>query len=389
MKRIYSILLTSALALAGCAEVDLRHPYGDDNGQAPGPVRDVQVENFSGGAVLRYTLPGDLDLSYVKATFTGTNGIQREATASAYVDSLVIDGFGDTREYSVEIRSYDKFEHASTPVTVKVNPLTPPIQTVFESLEYSIDFGGFIITYENVSKAEVGIYVTRRNSATGEMEYYDVYFTKLPSGQYAVRGLPDDENDFGIYVSDRWGNTSEVLSFTGTPLREDLLDKEKFEWVDPSNMKGDLSRSDYDASNYPQKFWNGVIDNWDYIHTVWPLPFPHRFTVDLGVSAQLSRVKTWQRSADDVRWQHGADVLAGWTLLGDFVSVKPSGLPTGQVSDEDVELVAEGEEFIFPRDIPAVRYIRFEVNAVHSAMLLSCMSEMTLWGQIEEDFSDN
>ena len=394
------ISILAAAVLSGCSEVDLLHPYGTDDGKAPSPVSEVTVTNKPGAAVIRYKLPADMDLSYVKAEFMGTDGSKREARASSYVDSLLIEGFGDTKDYPVEIRAYDKFENASSPVTVTVTPLTPPIQSVFESLEWSVDFGGFMVSFENATKANIGIYVTRRDTLSGEMEYYDVYYTEKAGGVYAVRGLPDDENDFGLYVQDHWGNRSQVLEFTTTPWREDLLDKKLFTAVNPGMVNGDLALNQYHTQM--SNAWDGVIDNWNYFHTKWPLELPHRFTFDLGVVAKMSRLKTWQRSGEDVRWQHGAwrifnvygctelpaitsDPLDGWKLIGSFTSVKPSGLPQGQVSDEDIQLLTEGEEFIFDRNAEPIRYIRFEILGVHSEMKLSCMSELTLWGQIESE----
>ena len=165
-------------------------------------------------------------------------------------------------------------------------------------------------------------------------------------------------------------------------------------------VNGDLALDQYHAPM--SNAWDGVIDDRNFIHTKWPLELPHRFTFDLGVVAKMSRLKTWQRSGEDVRWQHGAwrifnvygctelpaitsDPLDGWKLIGSFTSVKPSGLPQGQVSDEDIQLLTEGEEFIFDRNAEPIRYIRFEILGVHSEMKLSCMSELTLWGQIESE----
>lgn len=399
--RIIALVLPFAMALAGCSDVDLLHPYGSDDGKAPAPVSDVRVVSKPGAVVLKYALPADADLSYVKAEYIGTDGTAKSAKASAYVDSLLIEGFGDTREYNIEVRAYDKFENASSPVKVAATPLTPPIVSVFESLQWNVDFGGFEISFENATKSNVGIYVTRRDPESGEMEYYDVYYTEKPNGTYAVRGLPDTENDFGLYVQDHWGNKSEVLSFTTTPWPEEMLDKTGFSWVNPGLVDGDLPQNQFHRAP-DNGFWDGTIAAFNYVHTIWPLDFPHRFTVDLGAVAKLSRIKTWQRPAEDTRWKHGAwrifnvygctelpsdyteGPLSGWKLIGSFVSVKPSGLPEGQENDEDLQLLADGEEFKFDRDAEAVRYIRFEVLAVHSGMKLSCMSEMTLWGDVQE-----
>ena len=41
---------------------------------------------------------------------------------------------------------------------------------------------------------------------------------------------------------------------------------------------------------------------------------------------------------------------------------KPSGLPIGQINDDDIAAADEGHEFIFPEGLPPVRYIRFTVK---------------------------
>ena len=406
MKKIFDIYawLLFLVIFASCSEVNLLHPYGEDDGVPPGPVSDISVRNWSGAATIKYSLPKDKDLAYVKAEFEGTNGQKREVRASGYVDSLVIDGFGDTRDYSVTLRSFDKFENASEPVEVTVTPEIPPIQKVFESLSYQIDFGGFIVSFENETKSEVAIYILNRDTITMEMGYYDAYYTEQAKGQYAVRGLPAVENEFGIYVRDRWDNVSDTLYFTGTPWREDELDRSGFTYVSATSIPGDVTWSGYMGN--PVYMWDGEVGNGNFGHTEYPVPFPHRLTVDLGVKAKLSRIRTWQRPGDDVQWQHGAwkkfniygcvelpstaamqeDPLNGWTLLGSFESIKPSGLPLGQVSDEDMQLLADGEEFVFGRDVTPIRYIRFEVLMSWSGMECSVLSEFRLWGEIEETY---
>jgi hypothetical protein len=47
--------------------------------------------------------------------------------------------------------------------------------------------------------------------------------------------------------------------------------------------------------------------------------------------------------------------------MADCVSVKPSGLPMGQNTDEDIYVANNGELFNIPSTIPKVRYIRLKV----------------------------
>lgn len=184
-------------------------------------------------------------------------------------------------------------------------------------------------------------------------------YTSQADGHFAVRGLPNTENKFGVYVRDRYDNCSDTLFFTGTPIKEDYLDKKLFKEV---KCAGDAIWTNSGGAVY--KLWDDtffVSGNMNHAHTNIPTEFPHRLTIDLGVKVQLSRMKEWQRSI----FEHGSikrfraygctelpqnttdNPLEGWTLLGEFESVKPSGLPLGQISSEDEEVYRAGEEFMF------------------------------------------
>ncbi|MGN1220891.1 MAG: DUF5000 domain-containing lipoprotein, partial [Candidatus Cryptobacteroides sp.] len=278
---------------------------------------------------------------------------------------------------------------------------------VFKSLKCTIDFGGFLVEFENPEKADVGIYVTRMSDLSKEQEYYDSYFTKRSAGSFSVRGLPAVENEFGVYVQDKWNNKSEMMTFVGTPLYEQELDKKQFIWVDPKLVPGDFTRDQlYDSWCTPERLWNGEIGNLDYYNTKLDMAFPHMFTVDLGEFAKISRLRIWQRDGLECVWQHAMwkrfnvwgcrelpdwnaqkedNPMAGWIKLGEFTSVKPSGSPLGVVTDEDIQLAKDGEEFGFLATTPFVRYIRFEILEAHSLMRSSGMSEIGLWGQYENE----
>lgn len=406
MKRYILLLVFGITILSGCKETTLLRPYGENDGVAPGAVTNVSVRNFSGGATLKYDLPKDLDLAYIKAKYVDSNGQECEAMASAYVDSLVIRGLGEARDYDVKLYSYDKFENASEAVPVVITPTTSPVQLVFESLKCTFDFGGFLIEFENKEMADIGIYITQKNALLNEHEYYDSYFTKKNEGSYSVRGLPSVENEFGVYVQDKWNNRSETLLFTGTPLYEIELDKTKFLEVDYKLVPGDLTKEqEYNGGGSKKSnLWDNIVSTTNYFNTLLDLKFPHRFTIDLGVEAKLSRLKIWQRDGSDVIWKHAMwkrfnvygctvlpdrstqpedDPMKNWTLLGEFESIKPSGSPLGVETDEDIQLVHDGEEFSFVASNPSIRYIRFEILEAHSAMKSSGMSEIGLWGQVE------
>lgn len=397
MKNIY--ILFCVFILFSC-KGDFEHePIGGKGGTAPEPVKNARVlRNTPGGAIIAYELPDNVDIQYIKAEYTTTKGRVKDVKSSSYVDTLTIKGLGDTSPRTVKLYSVNRQEMASEPVEIIINPLTPPILSVRESLGYFVDFGGFkIIFKDNDTREELGIYVLVQDSTSVDMLEWDTQFKTSEADTLAVRGLPNKENKFGVYVRDRWDNISDTLYFTLTPWREDYLNKKLFKFI---SVAGDVDWNFHGGS--PEKAYDDIIGNGNFAHTEFPMEFPHRYTLDLGVNVQLSRFLLWQRPGADVLFQHGApkyyrvygraddpkggssaDPLGGWTLLMECTSKKPSGLPQGQNSSEDEEYAARGEEFSFPRGIPDVRYVRFEMIRSWSGMKCSVVSELAFHGEIK------
>lgn len=397
----YLYLLLCLPLLFSCKGEFEHEPIGEKGGSTPDPVRNAQVlRNTPGGAVIAYELPDNVDIQYVKAEFTNSSGKVRDVKASSYLDTLAIRGLGDTQPRTVKLYTVDRKENISQPVEVTINPLTPPIESIRNSLEFSVDFGGFLLYYkDNTVKEEISIYVLKQTEDGDEMIEHQILYTAQDIDTLTVRGLPAEENRFGIYVRDRWDNLSDTLFFTATPWREDYLDKKLMRYI---AIAGDVTWNNY-SGGANHHAYDDVIGNGNYIHTPFPQEFPHRYTLDLGVEVQLSRFLLWQRPGADVLYQHGApkryrvygratdpgagnvnDPLDGWTLLTECVSFKPSGLPLGQNSAEDQAYAAAGEEFSFPRDIPPVRYVRFEMLESWSGMLCSVVSEVSFYGEVKD-----
>lgn len=400
MKNIY--LLFCLIILFSCNDDFAHRPIGGGNGTVPDPVKNARVMyNTPGGAVIAYELPDNVDIQYIRAEFTNSAGVMRDVKTSAYLDTLVISGLGDTSPRTVRLFAVNRKENVSQPVEVTINPLTPPIESIRNSMEFSVDFGGFLLQYkDNDVKEEVSIYVLKQTEDSDELIEHQILYTAQSSDTLAVRGLPAEENMFGVYVRDRWDNVSDTLFFNLTPWREDYLDKTLINYI---SVAGDVTWNNYSGGANDHAY-DDVIGNGNYIHTAFPVEFPHRYTLDLGVSVLLSRFLLWQRPGDDVLYQHGApkryriygraddpgagnvnNPLEGWTLLTECTSFKPSGLPLGQNSAEDEAYAAAGEEFSFPRDISPVRYLRLETLESWSGMKCSVVSEMAFYGEIKDE----
>jgi hypothetical protein len=67
----------------------------------------------------------------------------------------------------------------------------------------------------------------------------------------------------------------------------------------------------------------------------------------------------------------------------EYISFKPSGLPLGTHTTEDVLYgIVNGEDFNFPDDTPAFRYLRFKINDTWGRSDYLHISELTFWGQV-------
>ena len=399
MKRIKPLILLVAIlsVLASCQE-DGPKPQVDD-GHPPAAVTDPSWEALPGAVKISYSLPSDPDLFYVEADCETGNG-KKESRATFYDNSLILEGFGDTSEYEAKLYAVDRGENKSEPVTVKFKPSLPPVLAVRNSLVVKEDFGGINVTFTNQSEGNVVIFVMTTDSV-GDWKQVDAEYTSRPSGSFSVRGFSDEPRKFALYVRDQWNNFSDTLITELTPLFEEQLDKSKFSeyrldgdapagfgWVMPRLWDGSI-----DAPNGFHTDHMGTTDN--------PSGFPHHYTFDLGVLAKLSRFTFWQRgitSENTFLYAHGNlrkfeiwgstnpasdGSWTGWTKLLDCESIKPSGLPIGQVSNEDKAYAAKGEEYVFPLTAPPVRYIRINVLATWGGDDYSHVMEMTFWGAVQ------
>jgi hypothetical protein len=393
-KKIYIVWLF-ALCMTGCTEE--KRPEIVINTEPPKPVTDVQVTNLPGGAMLKYQLPDDEDLLYVKAAYSYKDGHQAEARSSLYCDSITILGFGTEDERIVELRAVDRSNNESAPVSVTIKPLEPPVNAVGRTLELIPDFGGIHLYWKNPERAEISV-VIEKEDHNNEFVPLEILYSTLAEGEASARGMDTVPANFKVYALDRWDNKSAVLEGTVTPLFEEQFDRLKFQAL---FVEGD----EPDAHGWPLPLlFDGKIDGNNGFHTGQGTGrWPQWCTFDMGVKGKISRIKVWQRGRGDDgqewHYRHGnlkhfeiwgtndANQLAdwnAWTRVMDCMSVKPSGLPMGQLSDEDRGYAAAGEEFLCSPDMPAVRYLRLKALETWGQADYFFIMEIEVYGQVEK-----
>ncbi len=339
----------------------------------PSPVTNVEVQNIPGGAILTYKVPEDKDLLYIKAVYTLTNGVKSEQRSSLYNNYLKIEGYGSTSPQEVEVVAVDRYRNESEAVKTTIEPLTPPVLTIGESLGLIPDFGGVHAYWENSMKAEISVVLLKKDS-NDEYVPLETFYSSMAEGNGTARGLDPIEGEFAVYIQDRWENRSETKYFSLTPIFERMFDKGKFQAI---NLTGDAG---YVAGWEKNKMWDGQKgETLGYSSPGGTGIWPQSVTIDLGVTAQISRIRLYQRTGanDEYIFAEGNPMLfkvfgcqtldmsgewGNWDLLMDCESIKPSGLSFGMNSNEDVTRAKEGEDFTNSPLNPKVRYIRILVT---------------------------
>ncbi len=397
MKKIlYIVSVLFLFALSACLEE--MHESITEGGEAPSQILNPVVENLPGGARVSYTIPdNNNNLLYVKAVCELKSGDIREVRASYYTDNLLIDGFGDTLEYTVNLYSVGRNNMISEPVKVKINPLEAPIWQAYKSLSIKEDWGGVSFTFKNQSESNIVFEFMMKDSLDNWVSINNFY-TERDSAMFSVRGFEPKEYTFGVTVRDRWLNRTDTLVGNYTPWYEEKLDKTLWK---KANLPTDYTLGH--SGTYFEKIFdeiysdNGWISKPDIDGSLGG-GMPQWFTIDLGVKARFSRLVVFYRRGDylyksgcpDEFEIYGSNnpnpdgsIDDSWTLLRECKTVKPSGLPHGQSTQEDDDYAAAGDEFII--DVAeSFRFFRWKTLSNQAGSTHLNFVEMSLYGQVVE-----
>lgn len=408
MKKILYILLVGALLILwhGCKEEE-RIDFVDENAPAPLPLTEVSVTPRHGGAVLRYQIPKDKNLLCVKAVYEINPGQVNETKASIYLDSLVLKGFGSDQTTQVKVYTVGRNGKESEPLLVDVTPLSPIVDYVASSFQVKRAIGGVSIAYENnESKESLTFVLLQQNKETNRWETIRKFYSSLEEGIHTQRGLEAAETNFGAYVTDRWGNSSDTIFATVIPVFEEEIPK-PYAHKEVAGDNWTAGGPDFGIEH----LWDG---RWDidalYIYaTAKNTPIPQSFTIDLKHLVEVTRVVEHQRpkytyldtSVKEFElWGTAVDMPNGdtnhpdWIPLGRFSSYQPSG-QTGNPTEEDFQYGnVEGENFEFldengdPKPTPPIRYLRWRTyetwnGATEMGEVL--IAELTVYGKIVDE----
>ncbi|SEW36049.1 protein of unknown function [Chitinophaga sp. YR573] len=386
------------IVVAACKRDELNKPIVT-NTNPPGLISGISVVNLNGKATLTYTLPADEDLSYVKAVYETSPGQTREVKASHYVNTLTVDGFGDTLAHTIKLYSVNSSEVSSGAVTATVDPLTPAVDLALRSLQVVATFGGFNLTCNNPTLENLAIIPLVDSAGKGQWIQtvgMDNVYSNSPVITSAVRGQPAVERTYAFVVRDRWLNFSDTLFVKLTPIFEQLLPKSDWSnYVLPNDatILNNGGRTDvpyiYDGNFHPG--WPQCL------FTVEQAGSSQMVTLDLGKAHILSRMQVnpylevgnnyYVRGnvKDFEIWASNSPDLSGsldpsWTKLTTCHVMKPSGSAYATETTADQTLAYNGWQFDFPAGQIAYRYIRIRSLSNWQGSYFINIAEFTLWG---------
>src|SRR5690606_8254636 len=393
MKRIVLFSVISTLFFA-CKDVE--HSPLVHNDAVPGELSNIKVENLPGAAKITYAIPDDPNILYIKAEYTLNTGEKKVVKSSVSANFVLIEGFNNTDEREVKLSSVSRSEiETNSPSFVKIKPLTAPIQRVRETLNVFETFGGVGVEFTNEAQAPYIIHTIYKDWETGNWVPYDRnYITNAAAVRYAVRGLPAEPKEFGVYFVDKWKNHSDTLVTTLTPLYEEEMDKSLFS---NAALLDDYYQPRY-TNNPLSMLWTPGGSTYFLMRNNDPeLTLPNWFTIDLGRAYKFGRMRVNQLS-HSTNWMFslgtprvfeiwGSNVKStnwdDWTLLGEFESIKPSGRPIGDLSEDDKALATRGEDYDFDPLDQSFRYVRFKTLQTWGGTPDVSLLELTFWGQAD------
>jgi hypothetical protein len=416
MKKImYNIAVILIICGAyGCREAD-RLDHIDSSAPAPAPVEIKSVTNKAGGAIIKYRVPSDKNLLGVKAVYERNTGEICESKASLYIDSLLVEGYGRTGTYTVQIYSVGVNGKLSSPVSTEINPLPPAVAT--SAIDLAPSFGGVSVSFSNHSGENLALVLLIDTAGQDFWTPLQTFYTKADTGIFFRRGLESKEQKFGVYIRDRWNNKSDIVVRNLTPIEEMLIPKDRFT---NQALPGDsYSAAEGNESGYGlQRMWDGTYNSRQGIfanaHTS---PMPQHFTINLGYRVSISRFKIYQRPGGDEYasssprtfelWGSDNPPTDGswdnWHLLGEWEAFKPSGYAAdgsvGTITAEDktyatidgIDCELSVSEKV-PDPFRTVTHLRFKTlstfnthgTASTTGQIIIC--EMTFWGQIKDNY---
>jgi hypothetical protein len=108
---------------------------------------------------------------------------------------------------------------------VKVNPKTPNYLLINTNLAVTADFGGVNFYGLNPNRTPIALHVISYNETTKTYDEQEPEYINTDTVNFSVRGFDATPHKFGVFTTDRFGNISDTVFKTLTPLLKPCLIK--------------------------------------------------------------------------------------------------------------------------------------------------------------------
>ena len=213
----------------------------------------------------------------------------------------------------------------------------------------------------------------------------EMIYSSAAKGKYAIRNQEAVQSNYAFCLRDKWDNRTDTIYKTLTPLYEEKMKLTHYPmvsttpviygWVHDNLFDGDKSTCNHTSESQ--------------------LPIPHQFSFKSEVPVKLRHIRIFHRDIWPFRdatprvfeiWAtnslpnpDGSD--DGWVLLNTFTSEKPSGLPMGQETQDDINVATKtGEEFTCFVD-EEYQYFRFKLIDSYDGQPRMCFAELEIYGE--------
>ncbi len=390
------ILTLASLVIVACKEEE------EQDSVAPGQVSNVQIIPTSGGAILTYDAPSDVDLLFVKASYINSLGQEMFKVCSYYDNQIEIEGYNDTLQHQVQIVAVDRSNNESAPVVVTIKPSKSHIELVKENMVLSADFGGVRMVWENSSQKRLYVHFSYVDTNGNQVVRY--ISSSREFEKVVMRDMDTIRKEFFVQIEDFYGNkTDKVSKGSFSPLYEEKIPKSA--WALVTNMSADGNAWEGRTIN----LWDDVVDtkesSTDNSYAMLSrsrnggqLNYPLNFVIDLNASVVVNRFVVWQRAfwyGQDAKYFYyqseniksftlytSNDKLT-WTPIGEFSIDDPKD-EGGAVSDEAIADAIDGHEFELDEFTTPFRYLKFAITGNFGSEEYVNVSELTLFGAIQK-----
>ena len=400
MKKI--ILLGIIVGFFSCKSQDgIFEEYLVPNGRSyPVPAKNVVAKPGNRRIEIAWQNSGDPKVKKARIFWNNyTDSVEIAIDADMKTVSRIINPIAENT-YSFMVRTYDTDGNISIPIEVMgkvygeryISSLTNRVllSTYYDGLDLKLnwfvageDEAGVSVNYTDIRGVNRSVVVDPSETETIVPEF-DADHPLFYSTMYKPDSLAIDV--FHVEAVERMINT--------------VVNIAKDTWAEYT-LPGDATP--YGDSYTARKIWDNDLSEAGLFVTQL-VPLPSLTTWDLGVTAKLSHLKFWPRTAVYDLWVRGMPKVFEiygstapnpngslddtWIPLGRFECVKPSGSgPT--VTQEDMDFGRAGIDFDFvasdfaPNPFVPVRYIRFRTMTVfdNTPTAEVVINELSFWGR--------